>query len=162
MNARDPRQSIARRKAAAAAGLASRRRGATLIELVIVIMILGILAAVAAPRMVQWHTRSREAVLLSNLRQVRDAIDRYAAEHDGRLPGQSETETGFLEDLRPYLRRIPDNPMKPGNRVDVQTAGAPLSRVGGPASWRYDNQTGQFIANSNSVSSDGETRYDEW
>ncbi len=138
------------------------RRGFTLIELATVVTILGILAAVGAPRVAQWLGSSREASLRSNLRQVRDAIDRYAAEHAGRLPAQSGTEAGFIDDLRPYLRTIPVNPLKPGNQVDVQTTGAPLSRVPGPASWRYDNQTGQFIANLQSMSSDGKTRYDEW
>ncbi|WP_261342766.1 hypothetical protein [Posidoniimonas polymericola] len=43
----------------------------------------------------------------------------------------------------------------------MKTTGTALS-VGGATGWCYDNQTGEFIANSNGMSSDGVRRYSEW
>lgn len=85
--------------------LASRRRGFTLIELIVVMAIVALLVSVAAPRYLASLERGRETALRSSLAVMRQAIDQFAADR-GRYP-ISLTE---LVQAR-YLRQLPEDPM---------------------------------------------------
>jgi general secretion pathway protein G len=89
---------------------AKRPRGFTLIELLVVLAILATLVAIAVPRYHQAVDRAREVTLRSNLRQVREAIDKYHTD-TGRLPDTLQR----LADAR-YLRGVPLDPIT--ERVD--------------------------------------------
>ena len=64
----------------------TRRRGFSLVELVIVVVILGIVTSIAVPRMTSASTKASASALRATLSHVRTAIDCYYAEHD-RYPG---------------------------------------------------------------------------
>ena len=72
----------------------SIRTGFSLAELVIIVVIIGIIAAIAIPRISSGSASSGEVALRGNLRALRDAIDRYAAEHLGDLPGSKADGLG--------------------------------------------------------------------
>ena len=64
-----------------------RKLGFSLVELVIVVVIIGIIAAIATPRLSRGASAASESALRGNLKSLRSAIDRYAAEHGGAYPG---------------------------------------------------------------------------
>jgi general secretion pathway protein G len=79
--------------------------GFTLLELIVVLMIIGVLMAMAAPRFEAAIRAAREAALKQDLRVMREAIDAYTA--DKQQAPQS------LDDLvqSGYLHEIPVDPM---------------------------------------------------
>ena len=66
-----------------------QRRSFSLIELVIVVMIMGTLAAIAIPRISRGAAGAATSAVRSDLRSLRQAIEMYAAEHDGSYPTQA-------------------------------------------------------------------------
>ncbi|TXH58511.1 MAG: prepilin-type N-terminal cleavage/methylation domain-containing protein [Burkholderiaceae bacterium] len=81
-----------------------RKRGFTMIELVIVMAMLGLLLSLALPQYMATLERGREQVLQSNLATMREAIDKFYGDR-GRYPDK-------LDDLvtQRYLRAIPNDP----------------------------------------------------
>jgi general secretion pathway protein G len=79
--------------------------GFTLIELLVVMAILGALLSIAAPRYFDSLNRAKEATLRTDLRLLRESIDKYRAD-TGRLP----TDLPQLAQAR-YLRSVPVDPI---------------------------------------------------
>jgi general secretion pathway protein G len=80
-------------------------KGFTFMELLIVMVIISILAAVAIPRYLEHLRRAKEVVLLNNLSAMRRAIDFYATD--------KEKPPANLQELvsARYLREIPKDPV---------------------------------------------------
>ena len=63
------------------------KRGFTLIELMIVVSILGILAAIVLPHFQSHQQQARQAAAKDTLRSARGQIQLYKLEHNGLAPG---------------------------------------------------------------------------
>ena len=77
----------------------SRRQGFTLVEIMIVVAIIGMLAAIAIPNFVKARTTSQKNACINNLRQMDGGVQQYALENK-----LASTATYALTDIKPYIR----------------------------------------------------------
>lgn len=105
-----------------------RKGGFTLVELLIVIIVIAVLAAVSVPKFADRTQRAKEAALRAELKSLRDAVDRFKAD-TGLWPGElaqlDDTSTPAFalnnggqrkvipnETFKgPYLSRVPTSPI---------------------------------------------------
>jgi general secretion pathway protein G len=122
--------------------------GFTLLELMIVISIIIILAAVALPQYQKTIMHARETVLKDDLFNMRKLIDQYSADK-GKLP-QS------LDDLvsAGYMREVPRDPITDNKDWTIATGEDPYSTEGGTG-------VTDVHSSSSEVSTEG-TPYSEW
>ena len=93
-----------------------KRKGFTLIELMIVVAIIGILAAIAIPRFAQMLEKSREGATKGNLAAMRSAVTIYYSEKEGTWP--TDLTTAFTS----YMYPIPPAKATPLNNDPTVTA----------------------------------------
>ena len=102
------------------------KKAFTLVEVLIVVAILGILAALVIPQFRSHSQQAKEAAAMDNLRILRQQIEVYSARHGGVPPGYANNDTtqnpSFLVFLfhmtsaEHYLSDVPENPFN-GNKI---------------------------------------------
>lgn len=80
----------------------SRRAGFTLVEIMIVVAIIGLLAAIAIPNFVKARETAQTNACVNNLRQIDGAVDQYALE-----AGLTTGGSAPMAQLVNYLKRAP-------------------------------------------------------
>ncbi len=132
------------------------KRGFTLVEILIVVVILGILAAIVVPQFTQASTEAKMNSVCSNLQSLRSQIELYKVQHNDTPPTQATFENqmiyctnisgatagtpskqrdaanGFI--YGPYLERVPENPFTNDNDVVAWD---------GSGDWQYNENTGE-------------------
>jgi len=109
----------------------SRKQGFTLVEIMIVVAIIGLLAAIAIPNFVQARKTSQTNACINNLRQIDGAKQQWALED-----GKNTTDLPQASDLQPYLGRgdsgSVSNVCCPLTRPPVAMGGYTMNTVGIP------------------------------
>jgi prepilin-type N-terminal cleavage/methylation domain-containing protein len=77
----------------------SKKSGFTLDEIMIVVAIIGLLAAIAIPNFVKARTTSQQNACINNLRQWDGAVQQYALENK-----LSSSATYAISNLKPYIK----------------------------------------------------------
>jgi prepilin-type N-terminal cleavage/methylation domain-containing protein len=95
-----------------------KKRGYTLVEIMIVVMVIAILAAIIIPSFMKIRSTFRQNTCSEHLRLIRQALTSYKFEHN--LSGEEAGLT--LDDLMPYLKT---RPMCPANGVYSEVGNVP-------------------------------------
>jgi general secretion pathway protein G len=124
--------------------------GFTLVELMVVMLIIGVLAAIAIPKYQQSILNAREAVLKEDLHVLRQAIDAYT--NDKEKAPQS------LDDLvsAGYLKTIPKDPLTDSNTTWVTSTDDSVQSLD-----QTDGGVNDVHSGATGTGSDGKA-YSEW
>ncbi|MCE9590974.1 MAG: type II secretion system GspH family protein [Planctomycetes bacterium] len=137
-----------------------KSQGFTLVEILIVVVILGILAAIVIPQFTNASETAKASSLQSQLQTIRSQLELAQIQHQGTYPpliadsrgwGLLTTETeqsssytagdSSGNEVGPYLQQSPANPFT-ANTTATSVAAAAAAGVG----WVYSPTTGQFRA----------------
>jgi len=95
--------------------------GFTLVEIMVVIVILGLLAALVVPNVVSTSDEAKERIALSNVESIANAVKMYRVQ-EGKLPSSLSALTEKNEKGRSYIEEIAKDPwgkeyeLLPGDR----------------------------------------------
>jgi prepilin-type N-terminal cleavage/methylation domain-containing protein len=132
------------------------RRGFTLVEILIVVVILGVLASIVIPHFANASDQAKRSSLVSTLQSLRSQVELYMLQHGDKAPpltgsdwtALTEQSTYSGKTLGPYLTFTPANPLN--GFSDVQTVsndvagGDPVS--GSNIGFVYNSRTGKLWA----------------
>jgi len=144
------------------------RKAFTLVEILIVVIILGILAAVVIPQFTEASNDARESALASDLQTVRSQIELYKVQHLDKSPHLDENgapdTANFVNRLigrtdntgkinasgafGPYLQKFPSNPFVSDDVADKVTFGTADPAPGdGTSGWYFNTDLLKFSPN---------------
>ncbi|MBN2138128.1 MAG: prepilin-type N-terminal cleavage/methylation domain-containing protein [Sedimentisphaerales bacterium] len=151
--------------------MVKRRRAFSLVELMIVVAVLGILAAVVVPQFRNYSTEAKSSAAKSNLRLMRSAIELYSGRHSGVPPGypgddidKTPTSTIFRQQTTQdddYLREVPENPFNGLDTMLIVPNGASFPAAPtGNFGWVYQPVTATIKVDWPGTDNDGMAFYD--
>ena len=147
-------------------GLCGKKTAFTLVEVLIVVAILGILAAIVMPEVQGYTQKAKENAAKDNLRILREAIGRYAGDHNDVTPGylnndSTSTPTGLMTTFQltdGYISEIPKNPFNGLNTIFAVANGTDFpSSADDSTGWIYKPSTQEIRLNYSGTDSEGNT-----
>ena len=165
-----------------------RQKAFTLVEILIVVLILGVLAAIVLPKFSNASATARASMLADDLRIFRTQTTIFQAQHcgiaagyPGGQSGATPTETAFALhmikasndsfqtadpgtpgfDHGPYMRKIPENPVNGKNTVQMVANNEDFPDAGDDShGWIYKPATLTFKADSPGTDDKGKSYFD--
>jgi len=163
--------------------LGKNRKGFTLVEVLIVVVILGILAATVLPQFTAASNDAKESALRQDLQMLRAQIQMYKHQHDGAIPGTTSTQVAQKLTLSskvdgttaavgtagypygPYIvGQLPPNPYNGGRGIKVVTGTVSTVAVDAAAldgtekvGWVFSTDLGEIKANTTGTTADGKS-----
>ena len=150
----------------------AKNSGFTLVEILIVVVILGILAAIVIPQFTEASTEAKTSSLCTDLQTIRSQIELYKIQHNDAKPDMESSTAGGDNDLTvvtlidgtvttagtpnsygPYIQKIPTNQFNDLDTIRVE-AGAADTAGANSAGWVFNTDTGAFHADDN-IDNDG-------
>ena len=119
----------------------NRKRGFTLVEIVLVIVLIGILAAIIVPKFAGQTGKAKIAATKANIESLRSAIRLYQGNNDGTLPSDLTSLVGI------YLQTMPEEAITPSS--------AESTVIDGSGGWSYDSSMGEVAVNLSGSDADG-------
>jgi len=164
------------------------RKAFTLVEILIVVVILGIIAAVVVPKFSNASAAARASMMADDLRVLRSQIAVFKAQHVGVSPGYplcdtsaSPTSDDFIDQMTmsstpdgetavpgtagyrygPYMREMPENPINGKNTVElIDDGGAFPVAADDSHGWIYQPSTTTLKADSSGIDEYGKNYFD--
>ncbi|HEY2584799.1 MAG TPA: prepilin-type N-terminal cleavage/methylation domain-containing protein [Tepidisphaeraceae bacterium] len=151
----------------------SSARGFTLIEILIVVIILGILAAIVIPQFASATTNTKTASLQTAAQTLRGAVQLYYYQHNDKLPPADQfwtlmttqtdangnpyvAGTSATGPFGPYMQTIAPNALNGATTV-VDAAIAPGATVSSSCGYEYDYNSGAGNGVVRGTAADGVT-----
>lgn len=127
----------------------------TLVEVLIVVIVLGILAAIVVPQFSEATTDAKVSALTTNLQTIRSQVQLYKMQHNDTYPtyatfanqmtqytdvsGTAQATKDATHNLGPYLLSIPNNPFTATNTLSNDDNAT--------SAWYYNQTSGEFKSN---------------
>ncbi|UCG46354.1 MAG: type II secretion system protein [Phycisphaerales bacterium] len=159
------------------------KRAFSLVELILVVAILGILAAIVVPQFTTQSAAARESAAKDVLRTMRSQIELYKIQHDGTPPGYVNGGQALVAVLHlqftgtsklngeavastipagdykygPYIKKLPENPYNGLTNIAYVALATDFSTAadGASSGWLYKKETAEFRLNWTGADSDG-------
>ncbi len=124
----------------------ARRLGFTLLEVLLVLAILGVIAAMVVPNLIGTQEKAYRNTTKINIQGFEDVVKQYAIDHDGQYPeGNGDTVINLLmspeadqstgKQRAPYLEKVPVDAWKNHLRYEFPASGNRQTISGKPAIW---------------------------
>lgn len=120
--------------------------GFTLVELLVIIAIIGLMAAIIVVGLNQSREKGKDARRVTDVKQLSNALELYGADHEGTYP-IAETPTTSIPEISPrYIGNIPVAPQPPAAGCNSEDNDYLYTSDGSTFSLKFclGNKTGDF------------------